>query len=119
MNDPWAVGLIERGARAVLGPSGVGPTQQSTGGEDFSWYLDHAPGGYFRLGVRTPGAPVVDIHAGNFDVDERAIALGARVLAATVFEALADLTCMIRDSGPGYGRTVVPEDRLVGYEHLP
>ena len=57
VNDPWAVGFVERSGRAVLGPDGVGPTRQSTGGEDFSWYLDHVPGGYFRLGVRTPGAP--------------------------------------------------------------
>ena len=91
VNDPWAVGFVERSGRAVLGADGVGPTRQSTGGEDFSWYLDHAPGGYFRLGVRTPGAPTVDIHAGDFDVDERAIALGARILAGTALEALAEL----------------------------
>ncbi len=91
VNDRWAVGFVERTGRAVLGPAAVGPTRQSTGGEDFSWYLDHAPGAYFRLGVRTPGVPTVDIHAGNFDVDERAIGLGARLLAGSALEALAEL----------------------------
>ncbi len=91
VNDGWAVAFVERSGRAVVGPAGVGPTRQSTGGEDFSWYLDHAPGAYFRLGVRAAGAPTVDIHAGNFDVDESAIALGARMLAGTALEALADL----------------------------
>ncbi len=91
LNDRWAVGLVERSGQAVLGPDGVGPTLQSTGGEDFSWYLEHAPGAYFRLGVRSPGAPTVDIHAGNFDVDERSIAVGARVLAGAALEALAEL----------------------------
>ena len=35
-----------------------------------------------------PGAPVVDIHAGAFDVDERAIPLGARLLAGSALAAL-------------------------------
>jgi amidohydrolase len=83
---------VERSGRAVLGEAGVGATRQSTGGEDFAWYLDHAPGAYFRLGVRTPGGPTVDIHAGNFDADETAVALGARVLAGTALEALAALS---------------------------
>lgn len=90
-NDPWAVRMVERAARAALERGAVAPTQQSGGGEDFSWYLDHAPGAYLRLGVRAPGAAVVDIHSGGFDVDERCIALGARLLAGAALEALTDL----------------------------
>jgi amidohydrolase len=90
-NHPWAVGLIEDVAREILGAEHVGPTVQSGGGEDFSWYGEHAPGGYLRLGVATPGAPRVDIHAGSFDLDEGAIPIGARVLAGTAVAALVDL----------------------------
>jgi amidohydrolase len=90
-NDPWAVSVIEQVAGEVLGPEHVGPTVQSGGGEDFSWYTEHAPGGYLRLGVATPGAPRVDIHAGSFDLDERAIPVGARLLAGTAVAAIADL----------------------------
>lgn len=88
-NDAWAVGLVERAARSVVGPAHVGPTAQSGGGEDFSWYLDQAPGAYVRLGVRAAGAPVVDIHSSAFDVDERCIPIGARLLAGAALEALA------------------------------
>ncbi|MCU1452428.1 MAG: amidohydrolase [Acidimicrobiales bacterium] len=91
VNDAWAVGLVERAADQVVGPGGVGPTAQSAGGEDFAWYADHAPSGYLRLGVRPPGGPEVDIHASSFDVDERAIAIGARLLAGAAAEALAEL----------------------------
>ena len=35
-----------------------------------------------RLGTRTPDGPTYDLHQGNLRVDERAIAIGARVLAA-------------------------------------
>jgi amidohydrolase len=91
-NDPWAVSLMERVAGEILGPDGVVPTRQSGGGEDFSWFGEQAPVGFLRLGVWAPDAPQVDIHASGFDLDERATALGARLLAGTALAALADLT---------------------------
>jgi len=47
------------------------------------------PGAFVRLGVTRPGAEPIDIHAGAFDVDERAVALGARLLAGAALEVLA------------------------------
>lgn len=91
VNDPWAVSHVVRAANAVVGSDSVRPTVQSAGGEDFSWYGDIAPLGYLRLGVHRPGADRVDIHAGSFDLDESAIALGARVLAGSALEALVEL----------------------------
>ena len=88
-NDPWATGLLARAAEAVVGPGGVLPTRQSGGGEDFSWFLDRVPGAFIRLGVSPPGTEGADIHAAAFDVDERAIAIGARLLAGAALEALA------------------------------
>ena len=42
-----------------------------------------------RLGVRKPGdTREVDIHQGTFDVDERCIGVGVRVMAATALTAL-------------------------------
>lgn len=87
-NDPWATALLGRAAEAVVGADGVLPTRQSGGGEDFSWFLDRVPGAFLRLGVSPPGRPGADIHAAAFDVDERAIALGARILAGAALEAL-------------------------------
>jgi len=56
--------------------------EQSAGAEDFAWYLDRIPGALARLGVRRPGDPVSrDLHQGSFDVDERAISVGVRLLA--------------------------------------
>ena len=65
------------------GPESVVTTERSLGGEDFSWYLAGIPGALARLGVRPPQARVeVDLHQGLFDADERAISVGARILAA-------------------------------------
>jgi amidohydrolase len=34
-----------------------------------------------RLGTRTPGGPTYDLHQGDLRIDERAVPLGARLLA--------------------------------------
>ena len=60
---------------------------QSLGGEDFSWYLEEVPGSMARLGARIAGKDL-DLHASMFDVDERVIAAGVRVLAQTAVDAL-------------------------------
>lgn len=80
-NDAGAVAVLEAAARLTLGPDSVTPTEQSLGGEDFAWYLTEIPGAMARLGTRTPGGRVYDIHQGEFSVDEEAIELGARLLA--------------------------------------
>lgn len=91
VNDDWAVRQVLEAARSVMGEDHVGPTVQSAGGEDFSWYGEKARLGYFRLGVWDPAGLQVDLHAGGFDLHERAIGLGARVLAGAALRALADL----------------------------
>ena len=53
------------------------------------WFTREIPGTYVRLGVRDPVGPTLDLHAGHFDVDERAIALGVRLLVGAVHEHFA------------------------------
>ncbi|MEO8749877.1 MAG: amidohydrolase, partial [Allobranchiibius sp.] len=78
-----AVEALSTACRAVVGPEAVVTTKQSLGGEDFSWMLVEAPGAMGRLGTRTPGGPTYELHQGNLVVDERAITVGASLLAAT------------------------------------
>lgn len=79
-NDAAVTGALEAAGAAVLGPDGVVLTEQSLGGEDFAWYLTKVPGAMARLGTGTPGERRYDIHQGDLVVDERAIAVGARLL---------------------------------------
>jgi amidohydrolase len=88
VNDDVSHQALVRAVLDVLGPTGQVATHQSLGGEDFGWYLDRIPGAMFRLGTRTPGGPTYDLHQGNLRVDDRAIAVGAKVLAAAAAEAL-------------------------------
>ena len=73
--------ILGAAVERVLGRDGLVSTTQSLGGEDFGWYLDRVPGAMARLGTRTPGGPTYDLHQGNLRIDERATAIGARVLA--------------------------------------
>jgi amidohydrolase len=91
VNEHRSTVLFGRAVEAVLGEDAHVATTQSLGGEDFAWYLDSVPGAMARLGTRTPGGPTYDLHQGDLKVDERAISVGATVLAA------AALTSMVTD----------------------
>ncbi|MFJ8695173.1 amidohydrolase, partial [Streptomyces roseolilacinus] len=83
VNDPVVTELLRESMERRRGPYSVENTEQSLGGEDFSWYLEHVPGAMARLGVRRPGDPThLDLHRGNFDVDEAAITVGVELFTA-------------------------------------
>src|SRR5690606_23361434 len=89
VNDRATTAILEAAAREALGPGRVSEAEQSMGGEDFAFYLQHVPGTMFRLGVGRPDASeVVDIHQPSFDVDESAIGHGVRVMVHTALAAL-------------------------------
>jgi amidohydrolase len=90
VNEAVSVAMLEAAADRVLGADAVVPTPQSLGGEDFAWYLESVPGALARLGTRKPGSSDdFDIHQPTFDVDERAIEVGVRLLSATALTALS------------------------------
>jgi amidohydrolase len=89
VNEPGSTAILEAAATRVLGPDSITPAPQSLGGEDFAWLLESVPGSLARLGTRTPGSSSdFDIHQATFDVDERAIAVGVRLMSATALTAL-------------------------------
>ncbi|GGV80669.1 M20 family metallopeptidase [Streptomyces griseoloalbus] len=90
VNEAGATELLRDAMIARRGVEAVEGTEQSLGGEDFSWYLERVPGAMARLGVRTPGERTVrDLHQGDFDVDEHAITVGVELFtAAALLDAL-------------------------------
>jgi amidohydrolase len=88
VNEPAATAALARAVDGMLGPAGRVTTPQSLGGEDFAWYLENVPGAMGRLGTRTPGGPTYDLHQGDLRVDERAVTVGAKVLAGAALESL-------------------------------
>jgi amidohydrolase len=88
VNDAIATETLRRAVEATLGPEAAATTAQSLGGEDFAWYLESVPGALARLGTRSPGGATYELHQGSLRVDERAIAVGAKVLATAALLAL-------------------------------
>ena len=70
-----------------VGPGVLADTRQSGGGEDFSWYLEEVPGAMARLGVWSGVGPQLDLHQPTFDLDERALAVGVRVMVNILNQA--------------------------------
>jgi amidohydrolase len=87
VNDPRAVALLRAAALDTVGTENLVLSPQSMGGEDFGWFADVMPIALARLGTHG-GGPPLDLHRGTFDVDERAIGVGVRLLARTALHAL-------------------------------
>jgi amidohydrolase len=88
VNEPASTAILAAAAEHVLGADAVASTPQSLGGEDFAWYLESVAGSLARLGTRVPGSGQdFDIHQPTFDIDERAIAIGVRLLSAAALTA--------------------------------
>jgi amidohydrolase len=90
VNDETSAGMLREATVAAFGPEAATGTEQSSGGEDFAWYLEHVPGAMARLGVWPGHGPMRDLHQPTFDLDERALPVGVRVLvrsALAAFEA--------------------------------
>ena len=81
-------GLVDLLAQSVGQSIGVGAVewieQPSMGSEDFSYYLQHVPGAMFRLGVAGEQVGHALLHTPTFDIDERAIEIGAKLFATAV-----------------------------------
>ncbi|MBD2833524.1 MULTISPECIES: amidohydrolase [Streptomyces] len=83
VNEAETIGLLDAAMTVRRGSYAIEDTEQSLGGEDFSWYLEKIPGAMARLGVRAPGdTRGLDLHRGNFDVDEEAITVGVELFTA-------------------------------------
>jgi amidohydrolase len=84
-NDHDITELVWQAASGVVGPEHLDAIPRpSMGSEDFSSYLTHVPGAMFRLGSVSPNRVKTALHTPTFDIDEQAIAIGAKVMARTV-----------------------------------
>ncbi|WP_460864234.1 amidohydrolase [Rhodococcus aerolatus] len=87
VNDRASARVLRAAVTAGLGEGAVASTAQSSGGEDFAWYLEHVPGAMGRLGVWPGHGPQLDLHQPTFDVDERALEVGVRTLVHAALAA--------------------------------
>ena len=81
VNDEGMTELVRQVAEELLGADRVLTVEPTMGAEDFSCYLTKAPGCFFRLGSGFPGEEPRVAHSPRFDIDERALPIGAAMLA--------------------------------------
>ncbi|MBM4512115.1 M20/M25/M40 family metallo-hydrolase [Rhodococcus hoagii] len=85
VNDPEATAEMISAIQSVVGLENLAEAGQSSGGEDFAWYLEHVPGAMARLGVWDGIGPRRDLHTPDFDLDERALVDGVRTFLALAY----------------------------------
>ncbi len=89
VNDKKVSDVIESTGKELLGTDNVHEIGKTLGAEDFSVFLDMAPGAMFTLGTQKQGHEEYLLHHPKFDLDERALPIGTAMLAETAKRFLA------------------------------
>jgi amidohydrolase len=88
-NDPELTARAVQVLQSLLGLKHLKLLHPAMGSEDFPYYASVAPGFYFFLGVRTPGARGQALHSPLFNPDEAALPYGL-MAAAGLLACLAE-----------------------------
>ena len=89
VNDKSLCDVVRRAGAKALGAAKVIELQEGKmGAEDFSYYLDYAPGAFFRLGTGDGSGKQAPGHNPYFDFNDKAIATGVKMFVAIAQSAL-------------------------------
>ncbi len=90
-NDPSLTKRTEGWLRALLGDTAVQELPLWMSSEDFAFYSQVVPACFIRLGTAGPDPSTQQmVHTPAFDIDERALPIGAAVLAHVALQALSE-----------------------------
>jgi amidohydrolase len=81
VNDPATNDIVRAVAGEVVGPPNlVDPHEIVMWSEDMSFMQELRPGAYFLVGARGPRKGIEPQHSARFDIDERALEVGFRMM---------------------------------------
>lgn len=88
-NDEQATQTVQKVAQKIVG-GGIVEPYSTMGAEDFSYYLQKIPGCFFFIGSAPPGKEPMSVphHCSHFDIDERALLVGASMFVQLIFDKL-------------------------------
>ena len=96
INEPGATAIARKAATDIVAAKNVVAAEHpSMGSEDFSFYLQQAPGCFVRLGARKADWMPVPLHSPAFDIDESVLGIGTRF-----FDRVARVGCMGQEGFP-------------------
>ncbi|HBF40068.1 MAG TPA: amidohydrolase [Firmicutes bacterium] len=106
-NDSKVTAIVREAAGKVFGAVNVVEVPRVLLGEDFTSYSQAIPATFVSLGVASPHQENFSLHHPRFDIDEKALPLGAAFLslAALHFLNLAELE-IAKNSGGVHGKII-------------
>jgi hippurate hydrolase len=88
-NDRPTMARVLNAAREVLGPGNViEMPSPSMGSEDFAWFAERVPSAHLRIGSKIDGHETA-IHRADYQLNERVIPLGMKVMTRAVLSLMA------------------------------
>jgi amidohydrolase len=91
MNEKKTAAIGKKAVAKIVGEEGVVMPELTGGGEDFALYQQKVPGTFYFLGVRNEEKGIVnEWHSQNFNIDERALWVGAGIYAQSAFDYLSE-----------------------------
>lgn len=91
INDTAVADVVKAAATKALGADNVTVRDRpSLGVEDFTYFLDAAPGAFYHLGCGFSGRKNAPAHSSRFDVDEDCLPVGVLVHACSAIQLLKD-----------------------------
>jgi amidohydrolase len=83
-NDEKITAIVKNRAEEYLGIENVIELPARMGAEDFAFYSQIMPACFYRLGTKNPNG--TGLHSATFEIDEKALSVGAGLMAWLAFE---------------------------------
>lgn len=88
-NDEVLTAFAQKAAKDYLGEENVVDLDMRMTGEDFSFYTQHMPGCFYRLGVGNQSKGITSgLHTPTFNVDEKCLEVGTGLMAYIAYQQL-------------------------------
>lgn len=91
VNDHIITERMKRYAREYLGEKNVIDLDMRMTAEDFAYFSQALPSCFYRLGTKTKGKEITNLHTSTFDIDENALYTGMGVMAYMTFRQLEEM----------------------------
>ncbi len=91
VNDPIITERLKRYAKEYLGVKKVVDLDMRMTAEDFAYFSQALPSCFYRIGTKTKGKEITNLHTSTFNIDENALYTGMGVMAYMTYRQLEEM----------------------------